>query len=224
MLRPRSACPDCGQQLRARDTIPVLSYVLLGGKCSACRARISPRYPLLELTIAGLYCALAVRIDSLWALPAFGVLVGALVSLSLIDLATLRLPSSIIYSAALLGVPLLVLAALGAHTPRALADCLLAGAIAFVAFFVLFRMIPGAIGFGDVRLAGLCGGFLGWLGLKVALAGFLASFVIGGVVALAVMVTRHGGRKSRLPFGPFLAAGTLIASLFGDVIVRIWLG
>lgn len=224
IVTPASRCPSCGQPIRTFDNIPVLSYVLRRGRCRSCRARIPLRYPLLEIVTAGLFCAIAARVGSLWALPAYCVLAASLVALSVIDLERMRLPSSIIYTTALVGAPLLVLGAAGTHSWSSLVHAALAGIGAFAMFLLLFFVVPGGIGFGDVRLAAVCGTFLGWLGLRIALTGFLASFVIGGIVGLAVLASRRGGRKSRIPFGPFLAAGTILAVLFGADIARIWLG
>jgi len=223
IVTPGSSCPSCGQPIRPIDNIPVLSYALRRGRCRNCAARIPLRYPLLELVTAGLFCAVAARIGSLWELPALCVLVASLVALTAIDLERMRLPTAILYATALLGAPLLVLAAGELHAWSRLADAALAGAIATVAFLLLFLAKPGAIGLGDVRLSGLCGLFLGFLGLRIALVGFMVSFVVGGLIGVAALLARRADRRSRLPFGPFLAAGTILAVLFGADIAQFWL-
>ena len=90
------------------------------------------------------------------------------------------------------------------------------------AFFALFFAVPKGIGFGDVRLAGLCGAFLGWFGYREALAGFLLSFIIAGLPAVVLLAMRKVQRRTQIPFGPFLAAGTVIATLFGTPLIHVW--
>ena len=119
-------------------------------------------------------------------------------------------------------LPLLVLASAGTHRWSALASAAVGGAIAFAAFFALFYAVPKGIGFGDVRLAGLCGGFLGWLGYREVIAGFLLSFIVAGVPAALLLAMHKVKRRTKIPFGPFLAAGTVITVLFGAPIVHAW--
>ena len=104
----------------------------------------------------------------------------------------------------------------------ALASAAIGGAVPFAAFFALFYAVPNGIGFGDVRLAGLCGGFLGWLGYREAIAGFLVSFILAGVPAALLLPMHKVQRRTKIPFGPSLAAGTVITVLFGGPIVHAW--
>ena len=122
----------------------------------------------------------------------------------------MRIPSPIVYVTAALGVPLLVIASAGTHHWSALASAAIGGAAAFAAFFALFYAVPKGIGFGDVRFAGLCGGFLGWIGYREVLAGFLVSFILAGVPAALLLAMRKVQRRTKIPFGPFLGAGTVI--------------
>ena len=134
----------------------------------------------------------------------------------------MRIPTAIVYVTAALGAPLLVLASAGTHHWSALASAAIGGAAAFAAFFTLFYAVPRGIGFGDVRLAGLCGGFLGWMGYREAVLGFLLSFVVAGVPAALLLAMGKVKRSTRVPFGPFLAAGTVITVLFGAPIIHAW--
>ncbi len=222
IVSPPSHCVACSAPIRAQDNIPVVSYVLLRGRCRGCGARIPPRDAMLELGTGTAFVLLAWRLGSAWTLPVFCVLAAGLVAISAIDVEHLRIPSPIIYVTMALGVPLLVLASAGTDRWAALLSALIGGVACFVAFYVLWFAVPKSIGFGDVRLAGLCGGFLGWIGYREVLAGFLLSFVIAGVPAVVLLALHKVERKTQLPFGPFIAAGTFVAVLFGPAIVHAW--
>jgi leader peptidase (prepilin peptidase)/N-methyltransferase len=176
----------------------------------------------LELGTGIAFVLLAWRLNSPWTLPAYCVLAAGLVAISAIDVEHMRIPSPIIYVTAGLGVPLLVLASGGTHHWSALLSALIGGAAAYGAFFALFFAVPKGIGFGDVRLAGLCGGFLGWIGYREVAAGFLLSFIIAGVPAAILLALHKVQRRTQLPFGPFIAAGTFLTVLFAHSIVHAW--
>ena len=222
IVSPPSHCVACSAPVRAYDNIPVVSYVVLRGRCRACGARIPPRDALLELGIGILFVLLAWRLTSAWALPAYCVLAAAVVGISAIDVEHMRIPSTLVYSTAVLGAPLLVLASAGTHRWSALLGALIGGAVAFAAFFTLFFAVPKGIGFGDVRLAGLCGGFLGWMGYREVIVGFLISFIVAGVPAAVLLAMHKVNRRTQIPFGPFLAAGTVITVLFGEPVIHAW--
>jgi leader peptidase (prepilin peptidase)/N-methyltransferase len=222
IVSPPSHCVACSAPVRAYDNIPVVSYVVLRGRCRACGARIPPRDALLELGIGILFVLLAWRLTSAWALPAYCVLAAAIVGISAIDVEHMRIPSTLVYSTAVLGAPLLVLASAGTHRWSALLGALIGGAVAFAAFFTLFFAVPKGIGFGDVRLAGLCGGFLGWMGYREVIVGFLISFIVAGVPAAVLLAMHKVNRRTQIPFGPFLAAGTVITVLFGAPVIHAW--
>ena len=222
IVSPPSHCVACSAPVRAYDNIPVVSYVVLRGRCRACGARIPPRDALLELGIGILFVLLAWRLTSAWALPAYCVLAAAVVGISAIDVEHMRIPSTLVYSTAVLGAPLLVLASAGTHRWSALLGALIGGAVAFAAFFTLFFAVPKGSGFGDVRLAGLCGGFLGWMGYREVIVGFLISFIVAGVPAAVLLAMHKVNRRTQIPFGPFLAAGTVITVLFGAPVIHAW--
>ena len=224
LATPPSHCVACGAPIRPYDNVPVVSYLLLRGRCRSCGVHIPPRDAVIELGTGALFVLLAWRLASPWELPAYGLLVAGLVAISAIDLEHMRIPSAIVYTTVALGAPLLVLASAETHRWAALLSALIGGAAAFAAFFALFFAVPRGIGFGDVRLAGLCGGFLGWIGYREALAGFLVSFVVAGVPAVVLLALHKVQRRTQMPFGPFLAAGTVITALFGPSLVRIWTG
>jgi len=141
---------------------------------------------------------------------------AGLVALSWIDLHTKRLPREIIYGTAAVGAPLLVVAALVERAPERLWMMLLGAALALALMALIYWASRGGMGDGDVRLAPLLGLYLGWLNPGLAPVGLFFGFACGAVVGVAVLVARRGGRKTALPFGPFLALGTVLAIFFGQ--------
>jgi leader peptidase (prepilin peptidase) / N-methyltransferase len=224
IVKPGSHCPRCGAPIHAYDNVPIVSYLVLRGHCRSCRASFGYRYPLVEVAVAGLFVAVVLRVGERWADPAYCLLALALVILTDIDLEHRRLPVVVVYPAVAGGAVLLVIAAAGLHDWGAVARAAIGGAAATVGFALIFFLARGGMGFGDVRLAGLCGMFLAFLGWRYFAVGFFASAVIGGVVGIALLLTRRAGRKTQIPYGPFLAAGTMTGVLFGLPLANLWLG
>lgn len=222
VVSPPSHCVACGIAVRPADNIPVFSYLVLKGRCRACGVRIPARDALLEVVTAALFALVAWRAPSLWAIPAYAVLAASLVAITAIDLEHLRIPTPIVYATLTVGSPLLVVASAGTHRWPALLSALIGGAAAFLAFFALFYAVPKGIGFGDVRLSGLCGVFLGWIGYREVALGFILAFLIAGIPAVVLLAMGRVNRRTQIPFGPFLAAGTMISVLFGVSIVQAW--
>jgi leader peptidase (prepilin peptidase)/N-methyltransferase len=222
IVLPPSHCVACSAPIRAYDNIPIVSYALLRGRCRACGTRIPPRDAFLELGTGVLFVLLAWRLTSAWELPAYCVLAAAGVAISAIDIEHMRIPSVLVYTTVALGAPLLVLASAGTHRWSALASAAVGGAIAFGVFAALFYAVPRGIGFGDVRLAGLCGGFLGWIGYREVVAGFVISFIVAGVPAALLLAAHKVQRRTKIPFGPFLALGTIVTVLFAAPIIHAW--
>ncbi|MGH9150596.1 MAG: prepilin peptidase [Acidimicrobiales bacterium] len=222
--RPRSRCGACGTPIAPRDNIPVVSWALLRGRCRACAAPIAARYPLVELGTAALFAAAALRLGADWALPAFCVFFAALLAVALVDLEHRTIPNRIVYPTLFTAVPLLTAAAaLGGDWAR-WRDAALGGAAAFAALWVVWFVAPRGMGYGDVRLAGVIGLYLGWLGLGHVLLGLFLGFLLGGVVGAALLASRRRGRKDAVPFGPFLAAGAVLATLWGQPLIDLYLG
>jgi leader peptidase (prepilin peptidase)/N-methyltransferase len=216
LVRPRSRCPHCGTQLRAVDNVPLISWLALRGSCRHCDAPISARYPLVELTTAALYVAVAASQDDAVRIVLGLMLVTALVPITLIDLDHRIIPNKITGPAAIAALVAIVV------LDR---DFLVESVVAAVAtggFFLIAAMLyPRGMGMGDVKLAGVLGLYLG---RAVAPAVFIA--LIGGVVIGAAVIARKGakeGRKTAVPFGPFLSIGGLIAFFVGDALVDAYL-
>jgi leader peptidase (prepilin peptidase)/N-methyltransferase len=232
IVSPPSACGSCGHVVRRRDNIPVLSWLILRGRCRDCHAKISIRYPLVEIGGAAFFVVVA-----LWFVPpilkattgqqlfgdvlelaGFLYLAAISLALALIDLDTRTLPNSIVYPSYIVGAVLLG----GAGLLQAHYDSLLLAGVGAVGlalvYFLMFFFIPGGMGFGDVKLAGVLGLFLGFLGLPQLLVGALAAFVAGGLFSIILLVSRRGKRKSRIPFGPWMLLGAWIGILVGPQI------
>ena len=216
LLRPRSRCPECQTQLRAIDNVPVVSWVLLRGRCHHCGTSISARYPIVELVTGALYVAVIATQDDAARIVLGLLLVTALVPITLIDLELRLIPNLITGPAAL--AALVAIAALDADF---LPEALIAAAAAGGFFFLAAVMYPRGMGMGDVKLAGMLGLYLG---RAVAPAIFIA--LIAGVAVGAAVIARKGakeGRKTAVPFGPFLALGGMIAFFAGDDLVDAYL-
>jgi leader peptidase (prepilin peptidase) / N-methyltransferase len=173
---------------------------------------------------ASLFVGLALRYHDSWALPAFLAVAAGLVALSVIDLEHFLLPNRIVYPLALATLALLTLAALGDGAWDALGRAVLGGVAGMVTLGVLHLASPRSMGFGDVKLAFVLGLALGWLGWGELVLGLFCGFLAGALVGLALIGLRRRGRKDHLPFGPFLAFGTLVALLWGDVILHWYRG
>jgi leader peptidase (prepilin peptidase)/N-methyltransferase len=209
--------------VRPRDNVPVLSWVALRGRCRECAAQISARYPLVEMGTAAVFVVLAVRIGLEPELPAFLYLGAIGVALALIDIDVKRLPNAIVLPSYLVGATLLGLAA---AIESSYSDYLRAGlgmAALFSLYFLLAFLYPAGMGFGDVKLAGVLGMYLGWLGWAEVVSGAFLGFLFGGVVGAALMAVRKAGRKSQIPFGPYMLLGALVAILAGDALADLYL-
>ncbi len=217
---PRSACPGCGHEITALENIPVLSWLILRGKCSACHTAISARYPMIELLTAVLSAAVAWKFG--WSVPALGglLLVWALIALAFIDFDTTLLPDSITLPLLWLGL----LFNLGGYftTLQSAVIGAMAGYLVLWAVYWLFRLATGkeGMGFGDFKLLAAIGAWLGWELLPVTI---LLSSVVGALVGVAMIVLVKHDRRVPIPFGPYLAGGGLVALLFGADVTGLYL-
>ena len=215
VVRPPSACPTCGTQIRPYDNVPVASWLVLRGRCRSCGTRISARYPLVELGTAALFVVMALRTGLDWALPAYLYLAAVGLALALIDIDVKRLPNALTYPSYPVALVLLGAAALLGSDSGSLGRALLGGLAAFALYAVLVLVYPAGMGLGDVKLSGVLGLYLGWLGWGELVAGLFLGFLLGGVFGIGVMVVGGGGRKTKVPFGPFMLLGALVAILVG---------
>jgi leader peptidase (prepilin peptidase)/N-methyltransferase len=219
---PPSACPGCGHRIRSRDNVPVLSWLLLRGRCRDCGAPIAKRYPLVEAGTAVLFGLTAWFTGPSWTLPALLYLAAIGVALTLIDLDVNRLPDAIVLPSYGVAAALLLLADLapdGAFDGGAALRALVGAAAMFAFYFLLMVIRPGGMGFGDVKLAGVLGLYLGWFGWGALVVGSFGAFLLGGVFSIGLLLGRRAGRKSRVPFGPWMIAGAFLGIVAGE---QIW--
>jgi len=224
VLRPGSHCPGCDEPIRPSDNVPLLSWARLGGKCRHCQAPIPVRYPIVEAGCAVLFGVAAARFGPSWALPGYLVFFAALLAVTVIDLKHFIVPDRITAPLTLAAVPLLGIAAAGEGDWWAFIRALLGGLILFASFLSLNLVYSRGMGMGDVKLSFSLGLYLGWLGWGELLLGVFFSFLLGAVVSLVLLISGVRGTKDFIPFGPFLAAGTVIAVLWGASIIRWYSG
>ena len=227
VAHPPSACPRCGHAIRARDNVPVLSWLLLRGRCRDCQEPIAVRYPIVELVTGALFVLVVLRFGLasafVWALPAFLYLAAIAVALALIDLDTHRLPNPLVLPAYPVSLVLLALASAGTDDWWAMARAAIGGASMFAFYLVLALAVPRGMGFGDVKLSGVLGLYLGWLGWGSLAVGAFSAFLLGGGYAIGLMVFRKVDRRSGIPFGPWMLGGAAIGTFFGDRIATVYL-
>lgn len=223
VVQPGSACGNCGLRLGVRDLIPVFSWLALRGRCRQCHTSIGIEPLVLELSTSFLFGLTAWHFGLSWRTPAFCVLMAGLVALSWIDLKTKRLPRAIIYWTALIGVPLLCVAALVEHEPKRMWMMLLGATISLGVMAFIYWASRGGMGDGDVRLSPLLGAYLGFLNPGLALVGLFFGFLVGAVVGVGLMVLNRAGRRTEVPFGPFLALGTILAIFHGQAYIDMLL-
>ena len=216
IIRPPSACPTCAAPIRWYDNLPVLSWLWLRGRCRACRAVISWRYPAVELLTAVLFALAARQLGPTLDLGTALLLLAALVAITCIDLDHQIIPDVI----TLPGV------AVGAVTnlavrPESWPDTLLGIAVGVGLFLIIILASGGGMGGGDMKLGAMMGAFLGW---KLVLLAILLGVFAGGAVAIGLLSTGSKGRKDPVPFGPFLALGAAVSLFWGHSLLAWYLG
>jgi leader peptidase (prepilin peptidase) / N-methyltransferase len=216
LLTPPSACPGCGAAIRLYDNVPVLSWLMLGGRCRSCESAISPRYPLTEAVTGALFAAVVIAhgsSSSVWLDLFF---VAALVAITRIDLEQRIIPNRIL---APLAVAALVLTAVFA--PHQLAERLIAAGAAGGVLFLIVLAYPKGMGMGDAKLLAVMGLVLG----RSVAPALLVALIAGTLVGVVIMAKRGvaQGRRTTIPFGPFLALGGIVGLFAGPAVVNAYL-
>ena len=237
LVAPPSACPKCESRIRAYDNIPLLSWVFLKGRCRNCGDSISPRYPLVEAGTALAFAAVALVaavgstrltdtrsiISGALILVAYLYLAAITVALALIDLDVHKLPNAIVLPAYVVGLALFTAASFVNGDFSALLRGLIAMAAMFVLYLTMALVYPGGMGFGDVKLAGVLGLFLGWSGWGALVVGVFGAFLLGGLYSVGLLVTKRARRKSGIPFGPWMLAGAWVGIGAGNFLFTSYL-
>jgi len=216
--RPWWRCPSCATPYRGWGLVPVANASFLRRGCRSCRERVShPMRPLvLGVLSAVVLGAFAARFGDDVVLSAYAVFGLSMVVMSAVDLERQIIPNRLVYFTLAVLVPLFVVSSAVDDRWGSLARAAIAAAAGFVAFLAVHLAVPRGMGFGDVRLAGVVGLATGWLGLGHTFVAFFAAFVLGALLGVVAMAVSGAGRKTRIPFGPFLAAGAVVAVLWGS--------
>lgn len=221
LVKPDSHCPQCNAPVRAWQNIPILSYVMLHGKCAGCQKPISIRYPIIELVTGLLSGLVAWQFGATWLTLAFLVLTWSLISLTMIDFDHQLLPDNI--TLPLLWLGLLVNTVLP-ETSVSAAEAVLGAIIGYLSLWSLywiFKLLTGkeGMGYGDFKLLGALGAWMGWQSLLLIV---ILSSLVGAVVGIALLLFRGRDRNIPIPFGPYLAGAGFIAMLWGDALTRLY--
>ncbi|NNC39654.1 MAG: prepilin peptidase [Acidimicrobiia bacterium] len=223
VVSPPSACPVCNSPIRPRDNLPVVSWILLRGKCRDCGEPISARYPIVEALTGILFAGTVLIVGVAWVLPAYLWFAAVTMVLILTDLDHKRIPNRILYPGTVVGLVLLAGGALLDGGAGDLGRGALGGFFYFGGLFVLALIARGGFGFGDVKLAFMLGLFMAFRGWEHLLVGIFLAFFIGGLVAIALLLSRKKGRKDAVPFGPSLVLGAWIGIAYGLEIAEWYL-
>jgi leader peptidase (prepilin peptidase)/N-methyltransferase len=219
-VKPRSSCPSCGHMITWYENLPVVSYVFLGGRCSACRASISPRYPMIELITGAVFLAGYLWYGSTPLLIVRLALAWAMICLFVIDLQHKILPNVITIPGIVVGVLANLVAGPG-WVASLIGAAVGAGSLFAIAEIYYRVRHEEGLGMGDVKMLGMIGAFLGW---KLVLLTLVLSSFLGSIVGVGVLIARKESLKYALPFGTFLAVGALVAAVAGDSILNWYLG
>ena len=227
LVAPRSRCPSCGNAIKSWQNIPVVSYLLLGGKCAKCGESISARYPIVELLTGILAATCAWRFGVGWEALMAVVVTLALIPIAMIDAETQLIPDSIVLPLMWIGLAMSLFSPIqGAETlfisPQDAIVGAMAGYLSLWTVYQLFKLVTGkeGMGYGDFKLLAALGAWLGWQQLPLII---LMSAVVGAVVGIALMAFRNHERSVPIPFGPYLAAAGWITMLWGDRIKTAYL-
>jgi leader peptidase (prepilin peptidase)/N-methyltransferase len=227
LLVPRSRCPKCNAEIKAHQNIPVISWLLLGGKCANCKARISARYPIVELGTATLSAVVAWRFGWQWQMIAALVFTWSLVALTVIDLDHQILPDIITLPLLWVGLLLSLAWHAGLRPPLPVdpASAIIGGTAGYLSLWLVywaFKLATGkdGMGYGDFKLFGAFGAWMGWQMLPLII---LLSALAGAVIGIVLIVVRGRDRNIPIPFGPYLAAAGWIALMWGPQIVGNYL-
>jgi leader peptidase (prepilin peptidase)/N-methyltransferase len=219
IVSPPSSCPNCKTPIKPWDNIPVVSYLILAGKCRQCGEKISLRYPTVELLNGLMYAAVFYNFGSGWHLPLLFALVSSLIVITFIDLDFQIIPDVITLPGMIIGLAashFIMRDPFEAYSLLGFVNSvigLLAGGVTFYLIAILSR---GGMGGGDIKMMAMVGSFMGWKGVFLTT---LVGSLTGSLIGIALIFFKGKGRKTKIPFGPFLSLGSLVTLFFGRMIV-----
>ena len=221
VITPGSECPNCNSKLRFYDNLPIISYLLLKGKCRSCGQAVSLRYPLVELLTAGFTTA----VGTVFGMTALGgtylVLIYILIVITVIDVDHMIIPDRLVGLGLITGIAAIFVGAIEIGWKDAFMGSFFYGGFLYLAGMLGKRIFKKeAMGMGDVKLGVMMGLFLGW---KMSVMSLYLSFLVASIVGLTAIITGQLSKGERIPFGPFLAIGTVLAIFFGQTILEIYL-
>lgn len=228
MREPRSFCPHCQKTIQARDNIPILSFIILKGKCRYCQQKIAWRYPLVELTTALIFLFTFLSFGVSWITLTSVFFCSILIILAFIDIDFKIIPNGVILTGLIAGIFFILLELIFKISFLSTKGTILTKFLSslyglFIAgsfFFIITLFFPKGMGGGDIKLAALIGLFLGW---QKTIVGLFSGIIIGGIFAVILLAFRLKGRKDPIPFGPFLVLGGLIGLFLGEQLFNLYI-
>src|SRR3989338_2853414 len=214
IISPPSQCPNCGKSISPFDNIPIISFILLRGRCRYCQSPISWRYPIVELITGLIFLSLYLNFRISPQFFIYALLCTSLIIIAFIDLEHKIIPDIITLPGILIG---LIISFIFSYTPltHSIKGLLIGGGL----FYLIAILSMGGMGGGDIKLIAMIGSFLGWE--KVLLTIFLGS-LSGSIIGIILIILRKKGRKDTIPFGPFLSLGTIVSIFFGNYLISLW--
>jgi leader peptidase (prepilin peptidase) / N-methyltransferase len=210
LVRPGSRCPGCGSAIRWHDNVPVLGWLILRGRCRSCGQKISVRYPVVEAMTGALFGLAAWRFGLDWRLLLAWAFVAANIAVAFIDYDHMIIPDKIVLPGTVIGLGAAIALDPGAWWVYLVSS---AGAVFFI--FALVMLWPGGMGPGDIKMALFMGAVLG----TSVIVGMFVAFLSGSALGVYLMLVKKRSRKTKVPFGPFLAFGAVVAIFFGQTII-----
>jgi leader peptidase (prepilin peptidase)/N-methyltransferase len=218
VVSPGSSCPECRTSIHWWDNIPIISYLILAGKCRHCGEKIPLRYPAVELLNGLLYAAIYLFFGQGWQLPLLFIFASALIVITFIDLEFQIIPDVITLPGIVLGLaasPFILADPFAVKSTLGFLNSVIGAAAGGGVFYLIVILSRGGMGGGDVKMMAMVGAFTGWKGVFLTT---LVGSLTGAIAGIGLMVLSGAGRKTKVPFGPFLALGTLITLFFGEMI------
>lgn len=218
---PSSHCPKCKTSLKCYDNIPVISYFILVGKCRYCKSKISPQYPLIEISNATIYLLLFYKFNFMVDFIFYSMIFSILIIIAMIDLKEMIIPDSLVMSILILSILHKLINYILNKTPINLLVCIGGMVLAGGLFILIILISKGGMGGGDVALIGALG-FI--LGIRKILLTIFLSFILGAIISIILLIGKIKGKSDPIPFGPFIILGFIISLFLGEQLINWYIG